>query len=295
MKIFDLPLYQYSRSYEKSLHFDSIKSGASAEGHLIFHPDGFLPRSALLNITAHVMDVPYHLLEVVVGMDGIGSVVENVFGADGVSRLESLSENSKRREESTNHGRKHSVNINDNIKNVHKRVNKQSPKPSGVDISFKIMGQEIRVMSYDDIFWMIDQIDNMNVIQLMMNIAKGGHKTFRKSGMFLEMTHTIPTGLGLPLKLKLVGSTVATVEFDGKFDIRKPGSAEVVRSVKPSADVELSVQMGIDSHYISTGVFVNPSMFVSNMLKGTVTYKKGEGIKINLDTTEDPIQLFNFS
>ena len=310
LKNFDLPLYQYSRSYEKSLYFDSIKSGASAEGHLIFHPDGFLPRSALLNITAQVMGVPLNLVEAVVGMDGLESVVENVFGANGVwpdnvlikmfnitMTSEKFREYARKREES-NHRSKRSVNMDDNIKNLHKRVNKQSPRPSG-DISFKIMGQEIRVMSYDDIFWMIDQIDNMNVIQLMLNIAKGGHKTFSKSAMFLEMTHTVPTGLGFPLKLKLVGSTVATVEFDGKFDIRNmfwgPGLVQVKGSVKPSAVVELSGQMGIDSHYVSTGVFVNSSMFVSNMLKGSVTYKEGQELKINLDTPEEPIQLFNFS
>ena len=237
------------------------------------------------------MGVPYNfLLEVVVGMDGIESVLENVFGADGVlRRLESslLEQFQIFRDFSNKTLRKHYA------------VNKQSPRPSGVDISFKIMGQEIRVMSYDDIVWMIDQIDNMNVNKLFLKMAIGGHKPFRKSGMFLEMTHTVPTGLGLPLKLKLVGSTVATVEFDGQFDIEKmvlgTGAAIAVGSVKPSAVVELSGQMGIHSHYVSTGVFVNSSMLVSDMLKGTVTYKKGEGIKINLDTIEDPIQLFNFS
>merc|ERR1711881_391145 len=76
------------------------------------------------------------------------------------------------------------------------------------------------MMSYDDIFAMIDQIDNMNVITMLMNVAKGGKKTFSKSVMFLEMTHTVPTGLGLPLKLALSGSTVGTVDLEGKFDIR---------------------------------------------------------------------------
>ena len=117
--------------------------------------------------------------------------------------------------------------------------------------------------------------------------------------MFLEMTHTVPASLGLPLKLKLTGSTVATVELDGKFDIRNmfwgPSSLTINGYVKPSAVVEVSGQMVIDSHFVSSGVFVNSSMYFSNMMKSSVVYKEGQMFKINVDTPEEPIQLFNFS
>merc|ERR1719474_1372942 len=99
------------------------------------------------------------------------------------------------------------------------------------------------MMSYDDIYAMIDQIDNMNVIQLLV-VGKGGKKTFSKSVMFLEMTHSVPTGLGLPLKLSLAGSTVGTVDMEGKFDIRNmflgKGALNVNGFVKSSAVVEIS-------------------------------------------------------
>ena len=101
----------------------------------------------------------------------------------------------------------------------------------------KVLGHEMRVFSYDDIMWAADEIDNMNVIELLLKVAKGGHKTFTKSIMFLEMTHTVPTGLGLPMKLKLTGSAVGSVELDGKFDIRNmfwgPSSLEVKGYVRP--------------------------------------------------------------
>ena len=101
----------------------------------------------------------------------------------------------------------------------------------------KVLGHEMRVFSYDDLQWAADEIDNMNVIELLLKVAKGGHKTFTKSIMFLEMTHTVPTGLGLPLKLKLTGSAVGSLEIDGKFDIRNmfwgPMALEVKGSLKP--------------------------------------------------------------
>ena len=101
----------------------------------------------------------------------------------------------------------------------------------------KILGNEIKVFSYDDIFWAVDQIDNMNVIDLLLKVARGGRKTFTKSVMFMEMTHSVPTGLGLPLKLNLKGSAVGSLELDGKFDIRNmfwgPSSMEIRGHAKP--------------------------------------------------------------
>lgn len=304
----DLPIHQFSRSYEKSIHLESLESGATAEGHVIFHPDGYFPKSALFNLTAQVMGVPVPIVEAIVGMDGMETVMENVFGPDGILEdnfvfkifnttytADKIREFALKRENTNQRTRR---NVNDNLNKMHNKVNMKSPTPTG-HFSVKIMGQEVRVMSYDDIYWMINKIDDMNVIQLMNFAATGGHKTFSKSMMFLEMTHTVPTGLGLPLKLKLVGSTVATVELDGKFDIRNMfwgrGGIQVNGYVKPSAVVELSGQMGIESHFVSSGVFVNSSMFVSNMIKGSVLYREGQKLKINLDTPEEPIQLFNFS
>ena len=101
----------------------------------------------------------------------------------------------------------------------------------------KVLGHEMRVFSYDDIQWAADEIDNMNVIELLLKVAKGGRKTFTKSMMFLEMTHSVPTAVGLPLKLKLTGSAVGSLELNGKFDVRNmfwgPRALEVKGSVKP--------------------------------------------------------------
>ena len=69
-------------------------------------------------------------------------------------------------------------------------------------VTLKVMGQEVRIMSYDDIQAMVEDIDNMNVIDLMSKMAKGGEKTFTKSMMFMEMTHSVPTGMGKYIPLR---------------------------------------------------------------------------------------------
>ena len=183
----NLPFHKFSKSFEKSLHLDSLNSGATIDGQVIFRPDGYFPKSGLLNITANVLGAPVHLIEAVVGMDGLETVLGNAFGPNGVipdnfilnlfnytftsQILKEMAERSEAQRTRQARG------VKDKLSQIHNRVNMKSPTPSA-HFSIKVMGQEIRVMSYDDIFSMIDQIDNMNVVQLLMNVAKGNYRFY---------------------------------------------------------------------------------------------------------------------
>ena len=84
----------------------------------------------------------------------------------------------------------------------------------------KVFGNEMRLASFDDISWLNDEVDNINMVDILLKLAQGGKKTFTKSLMFLDAETTVPTILGLPLKLSAKGTTVASLELSGKFDIR---------------------------------------------------------------------------
>ena len=301
----DLPFHQFSKAFEKSLHSEFLKSGLTAESHVIYNRDRLLPRMGMFNMKANVMGYPVNMLETKVGVDGVESVLETLIGPNGVipkdfnidlgkygkynaEFLEKLLEKKNNMKKT----------FNDNLTKMHLKANKKFIEPNA-HLSVKIMDQEIKMLSYDDILWLMDQIDDMNVVQLLKNYARGGHKVFSKSLMFLEMTHTVPTGLGLPLKLKLTGSSVTTVEMKGKFDIRNlfwgNPTMNISGYVKPSTVIELSGQMGIESQFVSSGMFVNSSMFMSQIVKGGIEYKHGQILKINMDVPEEPISLVNFS
>jgi len=306
LKEVNLPFYQYSKFFEKT--FGVANVGVSTEGKIVFHPDGFLPRTGVLNVKGNFLGKALDLFEAGVHLEGAEECLDDMFGTDGLLSkdfilqianssfsLESWKEIYQQRKDAT---AKRNTKMTGKLDKMHKKVNMKPSKPSA-HLFIKVMGQEVRVISYDDLFWLIDEIDNMNVIQLLTDVARGGHKTFTKSLMFLEMSHVVPTGMGLPLKMELTGSSVASIELDGKFDIRNmfwgPGSIHIKGSVKPSAVVEITGKMGIDSVYATSGVFVNSSMFTSNLLKGNIIYEAGKLVKINLDTPEEPIQLFNAS
>lgn len=309
LKVVNLGMHQYSRFFEKSLHSKKLQSGATAEGQIIYHPDGYFPRTGKMNVKATLLGESIDVFETMVHMEGLEDLLEDALGPDGVLpkdflinifnytvTAQTFRDLAQQREERTRP--KRGARMAGKVNNMHESVNMKPSKPTA-HFNIKVMGQEMRVMSYDDLFYMIDQIDNSNVIQKLMDIAKGGHKTFSKSMLFMEMTHIVPTGVGMPLKLKLTGSTVATVEMDGKFDIRNmfwgPGSVIVKGYFKPSAVVEVAGQMGIDTAYGTSGIFVKSSMFVSHLTKGNIIYTQGKLLKINMDTPEEPIQLFNVS
>jgi hypothetical protein len=318
LKEINMPMHQFSKNYEKSFQLSKLDSGVTAEGDLIFNPQGYLPRAAFFNLTANVMGVPVHVVEASAQVNGMETLLEDVFGPDGMfpdntvfkmfnftltkEKLMNMAEkrNERQDNEAVNRRTRRSAanSIEENLKDLHKRASMKRDIPTG-SLSFKVMGQEIRAISYDDLFWAIDKIDNMNVITMLLNVAKGGKKSFSKSMLFLEMSHSVPTGMGLPLKLKLVGSTVSSVELEGKFDIRNmfwgPSSMTIKGSIKPSASVEITGQMGIFSRMYDTGVYVSNTMHTSQFLKGAIVYKQGQMLKVNLDTPDEPVQLFNFS
>lgn len=115
-------------------------------------------------------------------------------------------------------------------------MDKGKLKPSGA-VSVKLFGNEIRVASFDDINWLQTEADNINMVDLLIKLSRGGSKTFTKSMMFLDVETTVPTILGLPLKLDAKGTTVVSVEMKGKFDIRNmfwgPMAFDVRGHLKP--------------------------------------------------------------
>lgn len=145
---------------------DYLKSGVSAKANLVFNPESIVPKSASLDMTAKIMGVPVDLVETVVGIDGVESLVDNivlpeVFAFDIFKT--NLAEKWQELQQKKNAERKQ------------RKANIEVAKPKQFSgfMSMKIMGQELRVMSYDDIYAMIEEIDNMNVIQLLSKIAKG--------------------------------------------------------------------------------------------------------------------------
>ena len=127
LKEFNLPLTRFSKAFEGSVYMKYLKSGASVDGHLIYHPDSILPKSALLNMTANILDVPVHVFEMAARVEGIETLIEDLFGPEGMfpdnSIVKIFNYEFSAEQKAKLRQRRSTDNVNNNIKKLHEQVN----------------------------------------------------------------------------------------------------------------------------------------------------------------------------
>ena len=62
---------------------DVLRFGGSAQSHLIYHPNSFFPRSAMVNLTVDVLGASINVLEAAARFEGFEILIEQMFGEDG--------------------------------------------------------------------------------------------------------------------------------------------------------------------------------------------------------------------
>ncbi|KAK3755617.1 hypothetical protein QZH41_017617, partial [Actinostola sp. cb2023] len=314
LREFNLNRLRFSRAWEASYYNELLGAGGSMQGHLIYHPNSFFPRSTQVNVTVDVLGASINVLEAAARFEGFEILLEQFFGTDGYYPDKRIMEmfNLVPHEERDNtekeinglpiRGRR---SINDDIDRVEKHLEKLDRKmdkvkhsPSGT-VSVKLFGNEIRVASFDDISWLQSEADNINMVDLLIKLSRGGKKTYTKSMIFLDVETTVPTMLGLPLKLDAKGTSVVTVEMSGKLDVRNmfwgPMAFDIRGHLKPSAVIEVAGRMTVDAIFVEAGVLVNASMYTSTEIKGNATYKQGQVLKFEIGAPTKPVQIFNVS
>ncbi|KAL9951489.1 hypothetical protein ACROYT_G044158 [Oculina patagonica] len=317
LREFNLNRLKFSRAWEGSFYSDILRFGGSAQSHLIYHPNSFFPRSAMVNVTVDVLGASINVLEAAARFEGFEVLIEQMFGDDGyypddrIMEMFNLKPHEERDKEEKSvknlpqRRRRRSASIHEDINKVEKHLNKlhrymdtRKHHPAGA-VSVKMFGNEMRLASFDDISWLNDEVDKVNMIDILIALAKGGKKSYSKSMMFLDAETTVPTILGLPLKLSAKGTTVASVELAGKFDIRNmfwgKMSFDVRGYVKPSAVVDVTGRMGVSAVYAEAGILVNSSLYTVTQIKGNATYTQGEILKFEVGVPEEPVQFINVS
>ncbi len=106
----------------------------------------------------------------------------------------------------------------------------ESPKGSAF---MRIFGNELGYMNIDETT--VQQAkDKFNILDLLLKLAQGQKIDLTKSVMFLDSTMTIPTIIGVPLKLSINGTTSVSIQGAGKLDMRHaPRSFSIDGYIQP--------------------------------------------------------------
>ncbi|ELW67642.1 hypothetical protein TREES_T100018447 [Tupaia chinensis] len=231
--------------------------GANLEGTLLFSPASFLPRSAMVNLTFHVLGRAFNLLEVT-QRSGARRALQcalsvKVFGHEltfvtcGVlGRLvqrQSLS-----------------------LAELAVKLLKGSRAPAALGMATFwvrcLQGQEVQV-------------------------------TRRLSLASEELV--FPTVSGLPARLTLNASAAISVRIRGNADFQQSSDFSVDGYVKPSALLQVSAQMGTAGTLGQAGLRWVTSMRGTASLDGGIQARKGRDLKVHLNTPEETVDLFGFS
>ena len=95
-------------------------------------------------------------------------------------------------------------------------VEKEGPKGSAF---LRVFGNELRYMEFEGLSSQ-SLSDRFNVLDMMLKLAQGDKIDLTKSFMLLDSTVSIPTMLGVPLKLSINGTASVSLQAGGKVDMR---------------------------------------------------------------------------
>jgi hypothetical protein len=273
-KEFNLDARKFSRNYEASMFFDSLNAGAKVESNLIWSPKSFVPRSAMLNLTVDLFGHSVNFLEVGGRVEGAEDFLQKMFGPDGYFPAE------KREKRSAN---------SDNLLTD---LNRADPKAA---MYMKMFGNELR---YWDLTEVTDvEKEDFNVLDLLIKLAQENEVEWSRSAMFLDSELSIPTAIGMPLKLSINGSATVDVKVGGKMDIRQlavyPNSMDINGYVKPSGAIEFSSVMGLDAFVAQTGLKMVSTLHTSTEIDGLIKLDESRAITAKFNMPKDKIEIIN--
>ncbi|RLW01601.1 hypothetical protein DV515_00007978 [Chloebia gouldiae] len=104
-----------------------------------------------------------------------------------------------------------------------------------------------------------------------------------------------PAISGFPVQLAVNASAAINIKIKGNANFKQQSDFFLNGYIKPSAFVQLSVQMGIVGTLGQAGLTWLTGMRTSTSLDGGIQVKKGKELKVFLNTPEDSMEIINFS
>eukprot|EP00794_Sanderia_malayensis_P009953 gene9953-10973_t len=298
MTAFNPTAARFSKAFEKSAFLDVAGIGGSVNGKLLFHPESYIPRTVRFGLDSQALGHSINVVEVNARMEGIeqgvGKIMSNSFmkNAFNIPNLKTEDQAKRRNRRS---------NLEDEFKNkledLDDEVNLKQASPQ-LALSFKIFGNEVRMLSLKDIPVLNGELDNMNIIQALYSLTKGHSKTYRQSLVFMEGKYVVPTILGLPLSFELNGTAVVSVNLEGKISAKNLlFGAKVLNlkgSILPSVSTEISGKVTVDGFFSKAGMRFNARTHASARLSGEIRYEEGKEFKVDIDAPKEPVDLFSY-
>ncbi|XP_067004188.2 uncharacterized protein [Anabrus simplex] len=290
---FNTDVRKFSRNYEASTYFDSINAGAAIESNVIFTPQSYLPRSAMLNLTLDLFGESFNVFEVGGRAEGFEQSIENIFGPGGYFPDETVKKFLNNYREKNDNGLDTSI---DKLSTAFDAKGKVKQEPEG-SLYARIFGNELVYSRFKGLEELLGQNDNSSYKDYLIKLALGKGTEYMKSFSLLDASYVIPTAAGLPLEFAVNGTATVGLKYSGVMNVKDvvKGSISLSGELIPSAAVEITGTMSVRAFTVKTGISSVNRLNTNTYLGGTVKIVQGKIADIKIDVPREKMQILDVS
>uniref|UniRef100_A0A8B9N7B0 Vitellinogen open beta-sheet domain-containing protein n=1 Tax=Accipiter nisus TaxID=211598 RepID=A0A8B9N7B0_9AVES len=327
---FDRETWKYSSYSDVTFH--SAGAGANMEASVVFSPASFLPRSVMTNLTVHLMGQAINLLEVDVRLENAEALMQKILGQKSATFSDYFFANTNERNHKsenpvettgkvnqrkltlkrysptdylvTKSGKPKLRKANQNcpsrkyskMSELVKKFTERTERKEVLkcELSMKIFGNELSFLDCEDLRKQMKHY-SLNLAELAVKLLKGQEVQFNKRLSLATEELQFPAISGVPVQLAVNASAAINIKIKGNADFKEQSNFFLNGYIKPSAFVQLSAQMGTVGTLGQAGLSWLTGMRTSSSLDGGIQVKKGQELKVFLNTPEESMEIINFS
>ncbi|WAR23117.1 APLP-like protein [Mya arenaria] len=285
---FDLDKMKFSRNYEGSMFSEKFNTGVKTDGNLIWSGRSFIPRSASLNLTVNMFGESMNLLEVGGRVEGLETLLESYFGPVGY-----YNDDNKGSNEIPDADPKHARLSAKKFKEIKSQARSTRDQLRGA-LYMRMFGNELSYNMFGASNGVLDDVSGSDMFDFLQKLRNNKPQSFSltKNIMFVDSTYTVPTVVGLPLKLAVNGTASVALNVGGQVDMKNPLSKVVIDgNFEPSGSVNVDSTMGVDAVVTSGGIKMVSTLYTNSGAKGRIELASGNVLDMAFDITKEKSEI----
>jgi len=298
---------KFSRNFEGTMYWEQVNAGGNIDGNLIFTPESFLPKSAMLNMTVHLFGESVNLLEVGARVHSLEKLLEPIFGPNGHFPDERIAEFFHH----TGTRNKRSVAANDfrRLTHILEQTGQDEETYAGGSVYARVFGNEVNFKKFEihqdsAIPDIVDERGKnwLDIRAILSNLSTGKKTEFTKSNIIMDISYTVGTSAGLPLSLGIQAATSMAMSATGKVNIGKfidTKELEIQGSLKPSVSIKvdglMTIKLGGMYGNVVSGLRVQNTLWSSTSMEAHLTMKGFQVIKASVNVPDKVQELVKVS
>ncbi|XP_043770238.1 uncharacterized protein LOC122701385 [Cervus elaphus] len=296
-------MWKHSSYSDVTFRSASGSLGANLEGTLLFSPASFLPRSATANLTIHAFGHAFNVLELGLRLENAEEMARRLFGPKSFWGQEGERQARAEKPPETEPGPAPQLadpacpgERSRKMRDLQQRVARRRRERQALkcQLSMKVFGHELSFVNCGAMGSHVTH-QSLNLAELAIKLLKGQEvQVNRRLNLAMEEL-TFPTMSGLPARLTLNVSAAISIRVRGTADFQRHSDFSVNGYVKPSALLHISAQMGTVGALGQAGLRWVTGVRGTASLDGGIRARKGQDLRVHLNTPEEVVELLRFS